>query len=159
MNASDGTPRRAIMYYHTNSMGPDIDALKAGFKKCGDLAQKRGVTQAGLAVPIKSTLDGVISGVLGDEAVGLLQRNRVLDLNGFYIHLITKRVTPRRFSGPVLAVYTTIEQIVTIANSSYCKGLIYVPWAEDELGQFCRRYQSEEIPYVTKGGIGNGIDD
>jgi hypothetical protein len=134
------------MFYHTRSIGPDMEALKAGFKKCGELAQRHGYTQLGLATPTKGNLDGVISDLIGEEAVKILQRDNILDLKGITIHLITKRVSPsHKFSGPVLAVYTPIDQIKSLAKSHFCKGLIYVPWTQDEGPKFQKLFPSEVI--------------
>lgn len=131
------------MYYHARSVGPDVDALKAAFKKCGEIAKKNGFKEVGLAVPTTGNLDGVISDVIGVEATRLLLRDRKLVLKELTIHLITKRIKPKIFSGPVLAVYTPIEQTKELATSIYCKVLVYVPWTDDEAPKFEKAFKSE----------------
>jgi hypothetical protein len=126
-------------------MGPDLEALRTAFKKCGEVSQQKKYTQLGLATPTKGNLDGVISDLLGEEAVRILQRDNVLDLNGISIHLITKKVKPKNFAGPVLAIYTPIDQVKLIAHASYCKALIYVPWTDDEAPEFEKSFKSEVI--------------
>lgn len=133
------------MYCHTRSVGPDHEALKAAFKKCGEIAQNNGYKHVGLATPTKGNLDGVISDLIGEEAVNILQRDNILDLKGLTIHLITKRVKPKGFLGPVLAVYTPIDQVKEIASSSYCKALVYVPWTDDEAPKFEKHFRSVVI--------------
>lgn len=117
----------------------------AAFKKCGELAQQNGYSQIGLATPTKGNLDGIISDIVGEKAVSILQRENVLVLRGFTIYLITKRVKPKGFSGPVLAAYTPIDQTREIAKSLYCKALVYVPWTEDEAPEFEKQFNSVVI--------------
>jgi len=138
------------MYYHTRSVGPDVDALKAAFKKCGEIAKNNGFKEVGLAVPTTGNLDGVINDVIGEEATRLLLKDKKLVLKGLTIHLITKRIKPRRFSGPILAVYTPIEQTKEIAKSAYCKGLVYVPWTDDEAPKFEKTFKSNVFYEMNK---------
>jgi hypothetical protein len=124
------------MRFYSVSTGPDPDALKAGFWQCGQLAVAGQHAHVTLAVPQKSNLDGVISALLGDEPVRLLQRDKQINLGaGLTMHLVTKRIALRH-RGPVLAAYATLDQIKDLARSHYATDLIYLPWQEDELPAF-----------------------
>ncbi len=133
------------MYFHTDSVGPDENALRTAFKKCGEIAQKKGYSKLGLAVPAKTNLYGMLSDLLGEDVINIFQRDNVLDLNGITIHLITRRVKPKNFSGPVLAVHTALDQTKEIAKAAYCKELIYVPWTDEEGPEFEKHFKSVAI--------------
>jgi hypothetical protein len=133
------------MMYHTNSSGPDMIALKAAFKKCGELSQKGKHLQVGLAVPTKGNLYGIISDVIGEDATTILQRKNKLDLKGITIHLITDRIKPKSFRGPVLAAYTTIDLIKKMVRAGYATDIVFVPWLEEELAVYLSLYDSQEF--------------
>ncbi len=131
------------MNYH--SAGPDENALRLAFKKCGELAEKGGYSQVALAIPTKGNLDGLISKVIGEDATSLLQRNNKLDLKGLTVHLITERITPRNFRGPVLAAYTTLGHLKELMKSRCATDIVFVPWAEEELTTYLLFCKSQEI--------------
>lgn len=76
--------------YHTTSIGPDEEALRAAFLKCGELMKVRGGAVMGLAVHTKNNLDGAIRSVFGEDVVRVLDRDNKLDLKGIVIHLLTE---------------------------------------------------------------------
>jgi hypothetical protein len=47
--------------YRTTSIGPDEEALRAAFLKCGDRMKARGCAVMGLAVQANNHLDGVFA--------------------------------------------------------------------------------------------------
>lgn len=133
------------MVYHTNSSGPDIIALKAAFKKCGELVQKGKHSKVGLAVQTKGNLYGIISEVIGEDATAILQRKNKLNLKEITVHLITERIKPKSFQGPVLAAYTKIDLIKKIARAGYATDIVFVPWLDEELAVFLSLYDSQEF--------------
>lgn len=133
------------MNYHTNVTGPDENTLRAAFKKCRELAQKGKYSQVGLAVPAKGNLDGIISDVIGDNATNILQRENKLDLKGITVHLITERIKPKSFRGPVLAVYITNDLIKKMVRAGYATDIVFVPWLDEELAEYLSLYDSQEF--------------
>jgi hypothetical protein len=136
------------MYYHSTSAGSDEDSLRVAFKKCGELAQKGGYSQVGLAVPTKGNLDGIISDVIGEDAAIILQRKNILDLKGMTIHIITEQVKPKSFKGPILAAFTGVDLIKKMVRAGYASDIIFVPWLDEELAEYLILYASQELEYA-----------
>lgn len=130
---------------HTRSVAADEKAFKLAFARCLDWLQENGHAKMAIAVPTKGNLDGLISGVLGDQLVTQLQKKKVADLRGLQLYLITDRITPHGFSGPVLAAYTSPERAKYLSTWPSCKALVYVPWAEEEAADFEALVDSELI--------------
>lgn len=102
--------------YHTTSIGPDEEALRAAFLKCGDLMKARGCAVMDLAVHTKNNLDGVIPTVFGEDVVRVLDRDNRLDLKGIVIQLITEKIQIRRLEGPVLAAFIDPKKRWTMSS-------------------------------------------
>src|SRR5690606_37786205 len=119
-------------YYHAPQAGPDPEALKRAFLKCGELAAAGGHNAINLAVPTKGNLQGsLIEDLLGEEATRLLMRDNQLSLGVVTIHLTTKRLT-MSYRGPVLAAWIALDQLKDLFRSRRTIDLVYLPWAEDE---------------------------
>ncbi len=97
--------------YHTTSVGPDEEALRAAFLKCGELMKVHGCAVVGLAVHTKNNLDGAIRSVFGEGVVRVLDRDNKLELKGIVIHLLTEKIQLRRLEGPVLAAFLNPKKI------------------------------------------------
>jgi hypothetical protein len=82
--------------FHTVSIGPDEEALRIAFQKCGALLQERGCTAMGLAVHTKNNLDGVVQAVFGVDVIRVLDRYNRLDLKGITLHLLTEKIQLRK---------------------------------------------------------------
>jgi hypothetical protein len=123
------------VYFYATKPGPDAEALKLGFRKCGELAVAGKHQNTALAVPTKGNLQGLISDLIGDEAAGVLARDKALDLGGLTIRLVTKRV-PLRHCGPVLGAWTTIDHVKELARSEYATAIVFLPWLDEELSEF-----------------------
>ena len=106
-----------------------------------------------LAVPQKTNLDGLISDLLSEKVVSVLERDNQLVLGTITLHLVTKRI-PLRHAGPVLAAWTDIAQVKVLAGSFHTSGLIYLPWQEDELPAFRKLYPDAQPLPTTKAGDG-----
>ena len=74
-----------IEHFHTRSIGPDEDALRAAFQYCGALLQARGCSTMGLAAHTKNNLDVAIRSVFGEVAVRVLDEDNKLDLDGITV--------------------------------------------------------------------------
>lgn len=132
--------------YHTTSIGPDEEALRAAFLKCGDLMKARGCAVMGLAVHAKNNLDGVIRTVFGDDVVRVLDRDNRLDLKGIVIQLVTEKIQIRRLEGPVLAAFIDPKKMDKIVASGGVTDIVFVPWAAEEHAGYLKAYpDSREI--------------
>ena len=132
--------------YHATSIGPDEEALRAAFLKCGDLMKARGCTFMGLAVHAKNNLDGVVRTVFGEDVVRVLGRDNRLDLKGIVIQLITEKIKIRRLEGPVLAAFIDPTKMDKIVASSGVTDIVFVPWAAEEHAGYLKTYpDSKEI--------------
>lgn len=115
---------------------PGGEAIARAFKKFGEVMKSAGHIEAAIVVPQLSNLDGIISDYLGDDAIRCLQKHKVIRLNPESIHLFTKRHPPKFFKGPILAAFTTMEQVKSIIKTCPEAAIIYVPWAMDEMHAF-----------------------
>lgn len=132
--------------YHTTSIGPDEEALRAAFIKCGELMEARGCAVMGLAVHAKSNLDGVVRSVFGEDVVRILDRDNRLDLKGVVIQLITEKIQIRRLEGPVLAAFIDPKKMDKIVSSIGVTDIVFVPWAAEEHVAYIKTYpDSKEI--------------
>lgn len=132
--------------YHTASIGPDEEALRAAFTKCGELMKARGCAVMGLAVHTKNNLDGAIRTVFGDDVVRVLDRDNRLDLKSIVIHLITEKIQLRRLEGPVLAAFIDPKKMGKIVASTGVTDSVFVPWAAEEYASYLKTYpDSKEI--------------
>lgn len=132
--------------HHTTSIGPDEEALRAAFIKCGDLMKARGCAFMGLAVHTKNNLDGVVRSVFGEDVVRMLDRDNRLDLKGIVIQLITEKIQIRRLEGPVLAAFIDPKKMDKIVTSNGVTDIVFVPWAAEEHAGYLKTYpDSKEI--------------
>jgi hypothetical protein len=132
--------------YHTTSIGPDEEALRAAFMKCGDLLKARGCAIMGLAVHTKNNLDGVVRNVFGKDVVRVLDRDNRLELKGIVLQLITEKIQIRRLEGPVLAAFIDPKKLDSIVASSGVTDVVFVPWASEEHAGYLKTYpNSKEI--------------
>lgn len=135
-----------IERFHTRSIGPDEDALRAAFRHCGALLQARGCSTMGLAVHTKDNLDGVIRSVFGDDVIRVLDRDNTLDLKGITIQLLTEKIQLRKLEGPVLAAFVNPEKLTRIIACSGVTDIVFVPWAAEEHAAYVAAHPaSEEI--------------
>lgn len=130
------------MFYYVD-MGDD--AVQKAFKKCGQLLSASQQKEAAIVVPQLSNLNGLISDVLGDQAVKLLQKDKKIRLDPEIIHLFTKRSPPRFFSGPLLVAFTPIDQLEKIILGNPNADIIFVPWAEAERDHFVKKYEPQLV--------------
>lgn len=126
--------------YHTTSIGPDEEALRAAFLKCGDLMKARGSTVMGLAVHTKNNLDGVVRTVFGEDVVRVLDRDNRLDRKGIVIQLITEKIQIRRLEGPVLAAFIDPKKMDKIVACSGVTEIVFVPWAAEEHADYLKAH-------------------
>ncbi len=138
------------MIYYTNSFGPDIAALKAAFKKCGEIIQECKHTEMALLVPQKSNLDGIIRDLLGDDVTRILHKSNMCDLDGLSLRLFTKRNMPNFFDGPIVAAYVADREIMDLIKLCPKSSIIYVPWTEGELQAVKNSQQAKDLQIITE---------
>lgn len=127
------------MIFYAAKTGPDPDALKLAFQKCGALATANQCTAITIAVPTKGNLQGIMDEVLGEKAVAILLRDNALRLGPITLYVATERVPPAH-RGPVLAAWTNIKHITTIVQSHLTTDIVYLPWLDEELVEFRKRF-------------------
>ena len=131
-----------MTHFYATQAGPDPDALKRAFRKCGELAVAGQHSSITIAVPAKGNLQGIMDEVLGEKAVAILLRDNALPLDDtLTLHLATKQI-PARHRGPVLAAWTKIDHVAAIDQSGYATDIVYLPWLDDELAAFQTLFSS-----------------
>jgi uncharacterized ubiquitin-like protein YukD len=128
--------------FFVNSQGPDDNSAKKAFQ----WLLKRPEKNAFLAVPVYGTLKGVISNVLGNEAVKLLKKSGVLRLGNKDVVLVTER--KHIYDGknlPLLAFYPTrgfLDKLDSIPNVS---AMLVVPWIMKKVEPWIRTWNAMEL--------------
>ena len=130
--------------FHTASIGPDEEALRIAFQKCGALLQERGCTAMGLAVHTKNNLDGVVKTVFGDDVIRVLDRDNRLDLKGITLHLLTEKIQLRKLEGPVVAAFVNPDKLDKIVSCFGVTDVVFVTWAAEELPAYLTAHPSSE---------------
>lgn len=120
---------------------PGEEAVSKALKKCGELM----TSGVAIVIPQLSNLSGFISNVIGDEAVKVLTKHKVLDLETCKLHLFTKRQPPRFFKGPLLVAFTPVAQLQTIIKDNPGADIVFVPWTPEEKEFFIARYSPQLI--------------
>lgn len=125
----------AKQYFYAPKAGPDPEALKRAFLKCGELALAGQHTVINIAVPAKGNLQGVMEKVLTEDGVRLLGRDNQLVLGEVTLHLVTKKL-PLAYPGPVLAAWTSMDHVKSLAQAYQATDMVYLPWLDEELDEF-----------------------
>ena len=131
------------MIFYSLSTGPDVNALRAAFKKCGEVVQSKNLKETGIIVPQKSNLDDIIQDILGESTIKHLSKDNEVDLNGVAIKLFTKLMMPKSFTGPILAAYIDTKCFSELIKACPESDIVFVPWTEDEKDEFIRRWGAD----------------
>ena len=111
--------------FFIKSDGPNDDAALKAFQ----WLLNRPETNCFLAVNVYGNLDGVISGILGEQAVKTLKKTRTLRLKDKNISLVTERhLIYDGKNSPLLGFYTIrtfLDKLDSIPNLS---AILIVPW-------------------------------
>ncbi|WP_028571588.1 hypothetical protein [Desulfonatronum lacustre] len=123
--------------YHTNSHGPDREALVRAYKHTLELAQA-GSSVAYISTHTTNNVTSGLSAVLGNTGVKRLVKEKSLTVDGGVIlYLQTEKIAPAiSESGPVLAPYVSLQLALAVLEDSRASTLVYVPWTEKELSTY-----------------------
>lgn len=91
-----------------------------------------------LAVPAIGNLTGDIDEYLGDQVVRSLERDAVARLPGLRLSLVTKRRSPPREPGPMVAAFATVGLLTQLFTDPRTTHLIVAPWGDDEIEHLLR---------------------
>jgi len=135
--------------FFVNSQGPDYNSALKAFQWLLTRPEKN----AFLAVPVYGNLNGMISGVLGDETIKSLKKTGRLRLENKQIVLVTERkFIYNGKNSPLLAFYPTrsfLDKLDSIPNVS---AMLVVPWNMKEVEPWIRTWNALELesPQVIK---------
>jgi hypothetical protein len=91
-----------------------------------------------LAVPGIANLTGDIDEYLGEKTVRALERDGATRFPGLILTLVTKRRSPPREPGPVVAAFVTTEQLTQLFTDPRTTHLYVAPWGDDEIEHLLR---------------------
>lgn len=115
--------------------GPNRAVLIAAMRLGAERATERELRHLTMAIPALGNLQGLIENVFGDAFTRVISRDYQVDLNGFLVHLSTKRRSPL-VAGPVVAFFTPPEQTRKLLADRRTTDLVYVPWTDEDVDQF-----------------------
>lgn len=135
------------MNYHATKPGPFPDALDQAVKHCAALAVNHGSNSFLVATHTLNQLESsVIEEVLTKPLVKELRKEKVADLDGFKIFLMTERISATEFSGgPALAPHISTDYLEDVMALNYVTDIVYVPWTPDELDNYVSTYDSKPL--------------
>ncbi len=135
------------MLFHCDIIGPDPDAFKLSFKKCFDLAKEKSSKQVSIVVEEKSQfLEGtVFNEILGEDFVKAIVNNPIT-IEGIDFEVLSEKTLYESSDDhPFLACNISFK-LVSKLISWYAKSdLVYLPWQEDDLPPYFKKYESVEI--------------
>ena len=124
------------MIYHTDSFGPDEDAILRALRHAMNLAVTRGNNEVLIKIPNISNIDGAISNVLGDNLAKRLKKNRSVDIQGVQVFLESGRTKTQFSKGVILAAYPSEKSLTGILSDYRGTDTVYIPWAEAERASY-----------------------
>jgi hypothetical protein len=120
------------------ALGPDKSVLLAAVRLSAQRAVEQQFRHFTMAVPALGNLQGLIEDVFGEPFTRVIGRDYQVDLNGFRVHLATKR-RPPAVRGPVVAFFTPPEQTRALLTDRHTTDLVFVPWTDDDVTEFQKR--------------------
>jgi len=128
--------------FFVNSEGPDDTAALKAFQ----WLLKRSESNCFLAVNVYGNLGGVISGVLGDEAIKVLKKTGTLRLKNKNIILVTERnFIYDGKNSPLLGFYPTrsfLDKLDSIQNLS---AILILPWIMKNIEPWIRTRNAVDL--------------
>ena len=129
-----------------DSYGPDTSALKTAFswllKKIDAQSENR---RGLLVVHGKGNLGGTVEVVLGSAAVKKLGKDKKVRVRGNVIELMTERIKPYAWSGPVLAVHPSPKLLDLVDSLSTPSEILVVPWIREEVEPWVQMWGAREL--------------
>ncbi len=125
--------------FHTNSHGPDQDALQRGFAKTTALAQAFSGS-AYVAVHGERNIQDCFEPLVGSAGVKELLKSKSVNLNDVEFYLLTECIAPVYDDpAPVFAPYDSLKYTLSLLQQEKYTALVYVPWTKRELDQFLEK--------------------
>ena len=126
------------MLYHSISTGPDVQAVKDGFKKCHQLALASSKKMK-ICIHTKDQLKGSsIEDALGEKFVKALLKGPK-PIQGVTILLETER---KENDTPmvVFAPHISSEYLYKIIFKNAQSDVVYLPWMDEELQNYLKKH-------------------
>jgi hypothetical protein len=131
------------MFFYANSTGEE-GVLRA-FMKCGELISTGADSEFAIVLPELNTLDGIVSGVIGEDFAKTLRKRKKIDFGDGSIRLFFGKDPVRNFKGSLLFVYMEVEEIKPILLANPCADVVFVPMDDAEKALFVSEYSPELI--------------
>jgi hypothetical protein len=126
--------------YFINSEGPNADSVKKAFRWLFSF------DNGYLAVMGYNNLKGVISDVIGEQAVKSLTANGSLRINGKEFLLVTDRKPLYLGKGfPMLVFYPTVKFLDEMQSIRNISAMLVVPWTKQEVEPWIRTVNATEL--------------
>lgn len=134
-----------------DSHGPDTSAFKTAFswllkRVAASPDNRRGL----LVVHGKGNLEGTVEVVLGSAAVKKLGKDNKVEIRGNIIELMTERIKPYAWSGPVLAVHPSPKLLDMVDSLSTPSAILVVPWIREEVEPWVQMWGARELGSSVK---------
>lgn len=118
--------------YHTNTSGPDVDAVRAALRHAASLATKSEADVVLYVPSIKNFRHGTIEEAIGKQAVEALVANEPVRIGGAQVRLrVPRRLTVVRPSVTV-ACHLPSDLVEGAVRALTDGDLVFVPWAPEE---------------------------
>lgn len=130
-----------VAIYHTNSEGPDREALKYGMKAIIELAKKQN-SIAYIATHNKSNVQAGFSDTFGWKNIQKFLKEGHMRIDGVNIYLQTERKKPQCYdTGPVLSPYNGLPFVSSLLEDKKNSDLVYIPWMSEERDEFLSEHK------------------
>jgi hypothetical protein len=117
---------------------PAANAFGEAMKRAIAACKAGGYGSLTLAVPAIGNLTGDVDEYLGEKAMRALERDGATRFPGLILTLATKRRSPPREPGPVVAAFATVEQLTQLFADPRTTHLFVAPWGDDEIEHLLR---------------------
>lgn len=135
----------ATQRFWINTTGPDLDALREGFRwlNATATAGHRGL----VAVAAKNNLNGVIREVLGENVTKALAKDdEILLPSGGSMRLMTERSIPHAWRGDViLAIHAPPSLLDVIDALPGVSAVLVIPWIASDVELWRKAWSPTEL--------------
>lgn len=119
-------------------VGPQAEAFPTAMKLALQTQKDGRSLSVTLAVPALTHLTGVIDAYLGERLVRSLESEGEVRFPSFMLYVATKRRSPAREPGPVVAAFATLPQLTQLLNDPRTTHLYVAPWGEEDIDHVLR---------------------
>jgi len=133
------------MLYHTNTHGPSEAGFRAGIMKAISEAMANGTNSVLLTTHTLENLKGVMTSVLGEDAVKAFAKAKIATVENVTIHLETERIRSSFSNGVVFAPFVSPTLLAKALADPRATDSVYVPWAEAELQAYMEAHPTSNV--------------